>query len=42
MVARLSAIDIDHILPPRRFLVLIYVRGSVNPRATLLVEGLSN
>jgi hypothetical protein len=40
MVARLSAIHPGHFLPPGRFLVLISVRGSVNPRDIMRLEGL--
>jgi hypothetical protein len=40
MVARLSALRASRILPPGRFLVLISVRGWVDPRATVQLEGL--
>jgi hypothetical protein len=40
MTVRLSALRAGRPLPPRRFLVLISVRGCVDPRATVLLEGL--
>jgi hypothetical protein len=39
MAARLSALPASRFLPPERFLVLIFVRGWVDPRAIVL-EGL--
>jgi hypothetical protein len=40
MAVRLSALRAGHPLPPRRFLVHISVRDSVDPRAILRLEGL--
>jgi hypothetical protein len=40
MAARLSALSAGHSLPPRRFLVHIFVRGWVEPRAIVRLEGL--
>jgi hypothetical protein len=40
MAVRLSALRAVHPLPPGRFLVLISVRGSVDPRAIVRLEGL--
>jgi hypothetical protein len=40
MVVRLSDLRAGHPLPPGRFLVLISVRGSVDPRAIERLEGL--
>jgi hypothetical protein len=40
MAVRLSALSASWPLPPRRFLVLISVRGWVDPRAIVLLEGL--
>jgi hypothetical protein len=40
MAARLSALGAGRSLAPGRFLVLIYVRGSVEPRAIVGLEGL--
>jgi hypothetical protein len=40
MAARLSALYAGHFLPPGRFLVLISVRGCVEPRAIVQLEGL--
>jgi hypothetical protein len=40
MGVRLSAPHIDRPLPPGRFLVLISVRGWVDPRAIVRLEGL--
>jgi hypothetical protein len=40
MTARLSALLADRFLLPGRFLVLIFVKGRVDPRATLQLEGL--
>jgi hypothetical protein len=41
MAVRLSALHAGHILPPGRFVVLISVRGWVDPRAIVRLEGLS-
>jgi hypothetical protein len=41
MAVRLSALSAGRPLPPGRFLVLISVRGSVNPCAIVPLEGLS-
>jgi hypothetical protein len=40
MAVRLSALRAGHPLPPGRFLVLIVVRGRVNPTAIVRLEGL--
>jgi hypothetical protein len=40
IVVRLSALGAGRPLPPGRFLVLISFVGSVNPRATMRLEGL--
>jgi hypothetical protein len=40
MTVRLSALHTGCPLPPERFLVLIYVRGRVEPRAIVGLEGL--
>jgi hypothetical protein len=40
MAVRLSALSSSHPLAPGRFLVLIYVRGCVDPRAIVWLEGL--
>jgi hypothetical protein len=40
MVVRLSALCTGHLLLPGRFLVLISVRGRINPRAIVWLEGL--
>jgi hypothetical protein len=40
MAARLSALCADRFLPPGRFLVLISVRGPVDPRAIVQLKGL--
>jgi hypothetical protein len=40
MAVRLSALRAGHPLPPGRFLVLISVRDSIDPRAIVRLEGL--
>jgi hypothetical protein len=40
MAVRLSALRAGRPLPPGRFLILISVRGLVDPRATVRLEGL--
>jgi hypothetical protein len=40
MAVRLSALSDGRPLPPGRFLVLISVTGSVDPRAIVRLEGL--
>jgi hypothetical protein len=40
MAVKLSALSSGRPLHPGRFLILIYVRGSVDPRATMQLEGL--
>jgi hypothetical protein len=40
MVVRLSALHTGRPLPPGRFLLLISVRGLVDPRAMVRLEGL--
>jgi hypothetical protein len=40
MAARLSALRAGRFLPPGSFLVLISVRGLVDPSAIVLLEGL--
>jgi hypothetical protein len=40
MAVRVSALRAGRHLPPRRFLVLISLRGLVDPRAIVLLEGL--
>jgi hypothetical protein len=39
MVARLSALRAGRFLTPERFLILIFVRGWVDPRARVWLEG---
>jgi hypothetical protein len=41
MAVRLSAPSAGRPLPPRRFLVPIYVRGCVDPRVIMRLEGLA-
>jgi hypothetical protein len=41
-VTRLSALSAARLYPPRRSMVLISVRGWVDPRATVQLEGLSH
>jgi hypothetical protein len=40
MVARSSALRAGRFLPPEKFLVLIFLRGRIDPRAILQLEGL--
>jgi hypothetical protein len=41
MAVKLSALCAGHLLLPGRFLVLIFIRGWVDPRAMVWPEGLS-
>jgi hypothetical protein len=40
MAARLSALRAGRFLPPGRFLVLVFVKGQVDPTAIVRLEGL--
>jgi hypothetical protein len=40
MVVRLSALRAGRPLPPGRFLILISIRGGVDPRAIMRLKGL--
>jgi hypothetical protein len=41
MAVKLSALHINHSIPPGRILVLISVRGQINPRAIMQLERLA-